>query len=166
MYCHRNIPLVINAITPWIKKIFFIIIWNIARDICYSLDNDKEDFFDPWSYGIYNEGNVAMTVHARYIAQGLEDAAAEGKIDNDDYDFVSWPILDEDNPTQPYTGGTFYSISPHTEYPDEAFKVIEYLTSDEWLEESDPLDYGSDVLKDKNMAAFERHPLKDRKSVV
>jgi len=141
-----------------IKEVYELI--ETVADIPGNIpDNDKEDFFDPWSYGIYNEGNVAMTVHARYIAQGLEDAAAEGKIDNDDYDFVSWPILDEDNPTQPYTGGTFYSISPHTEYPDEAFKVIEYLTSDEWLEESDPLDYGSDVLKDKNMAAFERHPL-------
>src|SRR5690625_6251245 len=157
MYCHRNIPLVINAITPWIKKIFFIIIWNIARDICYSLDNDKEDFFDPWSYGIYNEGNVAMTVHARYIARGLEEAALEGKID--EYDFVSWPIWDIDNPTQPYTGGNFYSISPYTEHPDEAFKVIEYLISDEWLDYIDPLDYNMEGLKEKNMEEFNRTPL-------
>src|SRR5699024_11537404 len=96
---------------------------------------------------------------ARVINEEMVDVDEKVKSENVDYDFVSWPILDDDIPTQPYTGGTFYSISPHTEYPDEAFKVIEYLTSDEWLEESDPLDYGSDVLKDKNMAAFERHPL-------
>ncbi|GIN70766.1 hypothetical protein J14TS2_12410 [Bacillus sp. J14TS2] len=119
-------------------------------------DNGKEDFFDPWSYGIYNERNVAMALHARYIAQGLAESAEESDIN---FDFVSWPLLDENNPTQPYTDGTFYAISPYSEYPDEAFKAIEYLISDEWIQNTDPLDYNMDILKDKNMEAFTRHPL-------
>ncbi len=119
-------------------------------------DNGKEDFFDPWSYGIYNERNVAMALHARYIAKGLAESAEESDMD---FDFVSWPILDKDNPTQPYTDGTFYAISPYSEYPDEAFKVIEYLISDEWIQDSDPLDYNMEILKNKNMEAFTRHPL-------
>lgn len=119
-------------------------------------DNGKEDFFDPWSYGIYTERNVAMALHARYIARGLAESAEESDID---FDFVSWPLLDKDNPTQPYTDGTFYAISPYSEYPDEAFKVVEYLISDEWIHDTDPLDYNMDILKDKNMEAFTRHPL-------
>lgn len=138
-----------------IKEVYSII--QRAAEIPGNIpDNGKNDFFDPWSYGIYNERNVAMTVHARYIAKGLAEAAEESDID---FDFVSWPLLDKDNPTQPYTDGTFYSISPYSEYPDEAFEVIEYLVSDEWIDYIDPLDYDLDILKDKNMEAFTRHPL-------
>lgn len=122
-------------------------------------DREGTNFFTAWDYEIYNRGNVAMSLHKRFIAPGFEDAVEEGLIGADDFDFVSWPILDTNNPTQPYTDGVFYSLSPESEHPDEAFKVIEYLVSDEWLDEHDPLDYNSELLKTKNMEAFTRHPL-------
>lgn len=76
--------------------------------------------------GGFGEGDIAMTLNHLTAIPSYAD------VDGLDFKIVSFPVWPDLPDAAPYKFiGQTLAISPHSEYKQEAFKVIEYLTSPE-----------------------------------
>ncbi|CAG7646985.1 hypothetical protein PAESOLCIP111_05287 [Paenibacillus solanacearum] len=92
------------------------------------------------------------------------------------WDLVTVPTYPEAPGVDPYTNYTYFGITPTSKYPDEAFKIITYLNSDEMQTELNRAGYptvlknpdiqkqfaaNSPELKGKNLQAIFKHKQSD-----
>ncbi len=91
-----------------------------------NLPEELDFIFNPYD-SFREDRNLAMWV-SWYQATSLRT------YDGLDWDLVSYPIPDKETKLQPESKGAWMGISPYTEHEEEAFRVLEFLMTDEMFQ--------------------------------